>query len=167
MKKYPIIFLLIFSFLLISPEIAKASKGNLVNAFSKITSIAIKDPFYPDYPQRRILFPTINLPWWGTPGLSHYTLTSNDPRVGSKTVSFYSSGSILCPDGLEMGLPFGPVPNDGYSHIVCTLTKSNSFLFLFPRQPTSTAEATLDSQATITGDGNLNATVYVPLSWWQ
>lgn len=166
MKKY------IFSVGLVVISILFAlSKNSTVmaaagNIFTKISSIAIRDPFYPDYPQRRILVSTTNLSWWGTPGLNRYTLTSVDPRVGNKVITFYSAGYALCPNGLEMSLPNGTAPGSAYSHAVCSLTSSDDFNFLFPTRSVTTAQTVLDSPATMTGDGNLNIMVYVPLNWW-
>lgn len=166
MKKYiPIFSLLLVVSLLFTPITTKATDVITV-VFNKLTSYPLKDPFYPDYPQRRILFSTTNLSWWGTPGLNKYTITSKDPRVGSKTVTFYSSGYYKCPNGLEMGLPFGNTPGSSYNHVPCSLSASDDFNFLFPFKSTITQQAILNSPAQIVSDVGLNVTVYLPLTWW-
>ena len=164
--------MLVFSFLLVVSflftPIATQAADLITVVFSKWSTYALKDPFYPDYPQRRVLFPTTNLPWWGITGLSKYTITSKDPRVGIKTVTFYSSGYTMCPDkGLEMGLPFGNAHGSSYLYRPCTLSASDDFHFLFPVQPIATQGATLTSPAKMTSEGGLNITVYLPLNWWN
>lgn len=168
MKKYIFIIslLLVIFFLSIFPLAAQAANVITV-VFNKLTSYALKDPFYPDYPQRRILFSTTDLPWWGNPGLTKYKITSIDPRIGNQAVTFYSSGSYPCPNGLEMGLPVGNAPGSCYNHYPCTLSASDDFNFLFPFKPTTTNLVTLDSPARIISDEGLNAIIYLPLSWWN
>ena len=135
--------------------------------FFKVVSFALKDPFYPDYPQRRILFPLNSLSYWGAYGLSKYTITSKDPKIGNKSVTFYASGSYQCQNGIEMGLPFGNALNSKYVHYACNLTASDDFNFFFPYKPTTTAQTTLNSPAQITSGSSMNATIYLPASWWN
>ena len=141
---------------------------NSASGITKYSTLAVKDPFYPDYPGRRFLFPTSNLSWWGSPGLTKYTITSIDPRVRMKTVSFYAAGYARCTNGVEMGLPFGNALGSTYNHNTCSLTASDDFNFLFPSQVTTTQVTTLDSAARLAADsGGLSETIYLPLSWWS
>lgn len=113
--------LLVFSILaalLFTPSKSQAAIEKINGFFIKIVSVAIKDPFYPDYPHRRILFSTINLPWWQPSGLNRYTFTSTDRRVGRRSVTFYSAGYALCHNGLELSLVSGTVPGSTYNHRV-------------------------------------------------
>ena len=161
------VLFVIFALVLFAPVVSK-SADILPDILAKFTTVALRDPFYPNYPQRRIFFPTINPYWWGSYGLTKYTITSKDPRVGNKTVTFYSTGYSFCPNGnLEMGLPFGPTSRTCYNHFVCSLTTSDDYNFLFPAKPIVTKEATLDSPATISVGKEVNATVYLPRNWWS
>lgn len=159
--------LIILVALLFTPLKAQAAIEKINGFFVKITSVAIKDPFYPNYPHRRILFPTIDLSWWQPGGLNRYTFTSADKRIGRKSVTFYSAGYALCSGGLELSLTSGTVPGSTYNHRVCELNKSDDFTFFFPVLSTTTPESVLDSPAIVTGNGGLNQTVYVPLVWWR
>ncbi len=166
-NKYFLLPMVLLSVLFFSTPVVQSALAAAAKTFNQITSYALRDPFYPDYPQRRFLFPTNALSWWGVNGLNKYTITSKDPRVGNRSVTFYSSGYYQCASGIEMGLPFGNAPGSSYSHIACGLSASDDFNFLFPSSPVTTAQTVISSPALITSAGGLNATIYLPSSWWN
>jgi hypothetical protein len=131
--------------------------------FTEYTMVAIKDPFYPDLAYRRFPLPTSQLPYYYP--MNQYTITSKDPNVGNKSVTFFAAGYTGCTDKLEMGLPYGFIPG-GPSYVVCSSPTSTLHKFTFPKNPVTTSYSVLDSPVEISSDGNLIGTYYVPLSWW-
>lgn len=140
-----------------------------VPVFTQYVSVALKDPFYPDpFYYRRFIFPTTPITWGGSYTLSPYTITSIDPQIGNKSITFYAAGYSLCPDKLEMGLPFGQVPYSTGSYITCSSPHSTQYHFTFPRNPVTTTSpaVTLNSPVSIKLQDGSTITAYVPLSWW-
>ena len=172
MKKYTLIIISLVVLVSLSPQIASAAEDavSAVFGFIKPATVALKDPHYPTYPHRRILFPTSSPAYWNEyGGMNKYTFTTTDVRVLRKNITFYSAGFYKCGNGqLEMSLPTGSAPNSNYNHAPCSATKSDDFHFMFPGTATTTdTGVVMDVPVTVKlPDGN-QAVIYTPLAFWQ
>lgn len=133
--------------------------------FTKASDIKVKDPFYPDLPQRALVFPVFDNPIWriGNSPMISFTFTSTDPLFRGKKKSFWAWGYTFGDNGLELPVMSAPAPNSCYGYHAGTLTKSDDYHFLFPSVPSGDIISSVKME---TSNG-LTSNLFVPQSWWQ